>query len=63
MLAAKSLGIDSCPIGFGKFVEKTPNYSKLNIPSDEQVHLAIILGYGEETPLVHKRTNQNVFYR
>ncbi len=63
MLAAKSLGIDSCPIGFGKFVEKTPHYSKLGIPLSEQVHLAIIFGYGEESPLNPKRTNHNVFYK
>jgi len=23
MLAAKSLGLDTCPVGFGKYVEKT----------------------------------------
>lgn len=62
MLAAKSLGLDSCPIGFGKFVEKTKSYSKLNIPSDERVHLAIIIGYGDEKPEVHKRKKDNVFY-
>ena len=62
MLAAKSLGLDSCSIGFGKFVEKTKSYSKLNIPSDERVHLAIIIGYGDEKPEVHKRKKDNVFY-
>jgi nitroreductase len=62
MLAAKSLGLDSCPIGFGKFVEKTKSYSKLNIPSDERVQLAIIIGYGDEKPEVHKREKDNVFY-
>jgi nitroreductase len=62
MLAAKSLGLDSCPIGFGKFVEKTKSYSKLNIPSDDRVQLAIIVGYGDETPEVHKRKKDNVFY-
>jgi nitroreductase len=62
MLSAKSLGLDSCPVGFGKFVEKTKNYSKLNIPIDDQVHLAIIIGYGDENPKVHKRDKDNVFY-
>jgi nitroreductase len=62
MLAAKSLGLDSCPIGFGKFVEKTKSYSKLNIPADDRVQLAIIIGYGDEKPEVHKREKDNVFY-
>ena len=62
MLAAKSLGLDSCPVGFGKFVEKTKHFSKLNIPSTDQVHLAIIIGYGDETPEVHERNKNNIFY-
>lgn len=62
MLAAKSLGLDSCPIGFGKFVEKTKDYSKLNIPQTEQVQIAIIIGYGNETPEIHERKKNNVFW-
>lgn len=63
MLAAKSLGLDTCPVGFGKFVEKTKDYAKLGIPNDEKVHLAIILGYGDEQPDVHERNKKNAFYR
>lgn len=62
MLAAKSLGLDSCPIGFGKFVEKTKDYSKLNIPQTEQVQIALILGYGNETPKIHERNKDDVFW-
>jgi nitroreductase len=62
MLAAKSLGLDSCPIGFAKFVEQTKIYSRLGIPSSDQVHLAVILGYGDENPEVHKRIRDNSFY-
>lgn len=62
MLAAKSLGLDSCPIGFGKFVEKTKDYSKLNIPQTEQVQIAIIIGYGNENPEIHEREKDNVFW-
>lgn len=62
MLAAKSLGLDSCPVGFGKFVEKTSDYSKLRIPETEQILLALVIGYGDETPEVHERKNNNVFY-
>jgi len=62
MLAAKSLGLDTCPVGFGKFVEKAKDYSKLNIPSTHHVHLAIVLGYGDETPEVHERVKNNASY-
>jgi nitroreductase len=49
MLAAKSLGLDTCPVGLGKFVEQTELYSTMNVPKSEQVNLAIILGYGDES--------------
>lgn len=62
MLAAKSLGLDSCPIGFGKYVEKTKDYPKLNIPESEQVQIAIVIGYGNEKPEIHKRKKENVFW-
>lgn len=62
MLTAKSLGLDSCPVGFGKFVEQTEDYPKLDIPSTDQVHLAIIIGYGDETPEVHERIKNNAHF-
>jgi nitroreductase len=62
MLAAKSLGLDSCPIGFAKSVEQTNTYSRLQAPPSQQVHLAIIVGYGNETPEVHKRKKDNAFF-
>ena len=62
MLAAKSLGLDTCPVGFGKFVEHTKHYSLLNIPSNEQVQLSVIVGYGDEQPAVHERKTDNVKY-
>jgi nitroreductase len=62
MLAAKSLGLDSCPVGFAKFVEQTKIYTRLRIPSSEQVHLAVIIGYGDETPELHKRIRDNSFF-
>ena len=63
MLAAKSLGLDSCPVGFAKFIGKTKGYIKLGIPKDEQVHLAIIIGYGDESPKPHERNKNNAFYK
>lgn len=62
MLAAKSLGLDTCPVGFATYIEKTEHYYKLAIPTDEKVHLAIIVGYGDEQPQLHKRNKDNVFY-
>ncbi|MEY3236746.1 MAG: hypothetical protein RI883_847 [Bacteroidota bacterium] len=62
MLAAKSLGIDSCPVGLGKFVMLTKSYSKLKVPETDQVYLAIILGYGNETPETKKRKNDNIYF-
>lgn len=60
MLAAKSLGLDTCPIGLAKFLEKTEKISILGMPPTEQLQLGIILGYGDEDPPVHKRKKDNV---
>ncbi|MDO6430349.1 nitroreductase [Flavitalea sp. BT771] len=62
MLAARSVGLDSCPVGFGKFVVKTKIYSRLHVPDSEEVHLAIILGYGDESPKAHERARDNVLF-
>jgi len=62
MLAAKSLGLDTCPIGMARYIEYTDTYEQLNIPSGEHVNLAIILGYGDEKPEVHERIKTNVTY-
>jgi nitroreductase len=62
MLAAKSLGLDTCPIGFGKFVDRTKSYPSLCIPPEEQVMIALILGYGDDQPEMHERRKGNVFF-
>ncbi|HNR06164.1 MAG TPA: nitroreductase family protein [Saprospiraceae bacterium] len=62
MLAAKSMGLDSCPIGLGKYVQGTKGYAKLKIPEKEKVMLALIFGYGDEKPSVHDRIRTNLFY-
>lgn len=62
MLAAKSMGLDTCPIGFGKYVEKTKIFSRLHVPAAEEVKLAITLGYGDESPEVHERATNNLLY-
>jgi nitroreductase len=62
MLAAVSLGLDTCPVGLGKFAALSKNYPRLNIPASEQIYLSIVLGYGDETPVMHERKKDNVFY-
>jgi nitroreductase len=62
MLAAKSLGLDSCPVGFGKYIEHTKFYPELHIPSSEEIQLSVIFGYGDETPELHPRKKNNVLY-
>ncbi len=62
MLAAKSLGLDTCPVGMAKYIEYTDLYDSMNIPRDEKINLAIILGYGNESPVQHVRSLNNVTY-
>lgn len=62
MLAAQSLGLASCPIGFAKYVEKTKSYKKLGIAETEQVIIAIIIGYGVEKPEPKIRLKDNLFF-
>ncbi|MDR3697413.1 nitroreductase [Mucilaginibacter sp.] len=62
MLAARSIGLETCPVGFAKFVMKTPDYHLLNIPDTDVVQLAIIIGYGDEHPKEHEMVDGNVFY-
>lgn len=62
MLAAKAYDLDSCPVGLAKYVEQTKIFSRLQVPLSEQVHLAVILGYGDEKPEAHKRIRENAFF-
>lgn len=62
MLAAKALGLDSCPLGVGKELEHVPIYYKLRIPYPEKVLLAVVFGYGDEQPKAHTRKKDNVIY-
>ncbi|HVM86971.1 MAG TPA: nitroreductase [Puia sp.] len=62
MLAAKSLGLDTCPVGFAKFVMHTGLYPSLKIPASEKVLLAVILGYGDEKPEVHERAKDKIVF-
>jgi len=59
MLAAHSMGLGTCPIGFAKYVSLTTIYSRLAIPEPEQVNLAVTIGYGADQPVFHERTQNN----
>lgn len=46
MLAAKSLGLGSCWIGFARALGQDPEFMReLNVPADHQLVASIILGY------------------
>ena len=60
MLAARSLGLDSCPVGLAKYIQKTSIVSTLNLDPRDEVLLAVILGYGAERPEPHARVANNV---
>lgn len=62
MLAAKSLGLESCTVGMAKYVEQTKIFARLRVSALEKVHLAIILGYGNENPEARRRSKDNSFY-
>jgi nitroreductase len=62
MLAAKSMGLDTCPVGFAKYVCDTKHFHRLHIPDTEEVVLGVILGYGNEDPEIHERKKENIFF-
>lgn len=62
MLAAKSLGVESCPVGFGRFISQTPVFSRLELPAGEVIQLAVVFGYGAENPKAHPRKGHDVIF-
>lgn len=62
LLAAHTLGLASCPVGLAKYVEKTRIASTLHLAANEEVLLAVIMGYGRELPEEHKRVGNNVVF-
>lgn len=62
MLAAKSMGLDTCPVGLGKFVEQTRIFSELKVGDSEKVMLAVIIGYADEQAELKERRLDNVFF-
>lgn len=62
MLAARSIGLETCPVGFAKLVEQTSLFRNLQLHNTEQIYLAIVLGYGDEFPAFHGRKENNISY-
>jgi nitroreductase len=62
LLAAESMDIGSCWIGFAKFFFENPeNMKKFNIPENYEVHFGVSLGYKvRENPQASER-NKEVF--
>jgi nitroreductase len=62
LLAAESMDIGSCWIGFAKFYFTNPeNLKKFKIPEDHEVHFGVSLGYkARENPPAPER-KKNVF--
>jgi nitroreductase len=62
MLAASALGLDTCPIGLARFIDKTQAEKLLYLSDNERVLLAVILGYGNELPPQPKRIGDNIIF-
>jgi hypothetical protein len=62
MLAPKALRPYISAVGLAKFVAHTDIFYRLRIPATEQVRLAVILGYGDETAPAHERKRDNVLF-
>lgn len=62
MLAARSLSLDSCPVGLAKYMDRTPVYHRLEVPNAEKVQLAVTFGYGKETPPVQPRAKHTAIF-
>lgn len=60
MLAASSLGVASCPVGFARFADKTNMVSLLKLPKGHIIQLGIVFGYSDDKPKVPKRRKDNV---
>jgi nitroreductase len=62
MLAAESLGLATCPVGFAKFIENMEEYKNLKVPANQRINLAILVGYPDESPAVHERRTDNAVF-
>lgn len=59
MLAARYLGLDTCPVGMVKYAGNAEIFNRFDLPVTDQVKIAITLGYGDEHPLPAERIKDN----
>jgi len=62
MLAAHSLGLATCPVGFARLAKDVKDYHLLKIGEHERLEIAVVLGYGDEQPEPHPRKENNILY-
>tara|TARA_Y100000310_G_scaffold318480_1_gene372627 strand:+ start:17638 stop:18198 length:561 start_codon:yes stop_codon:yes gene_type:complete len=61
MLAAKSLGIASCPIGMARFVKEEKDIiEKLKFPENYELIITLVFGYADEEPEPKERNKDVV---
>ena len=62
LLAAESVGLNTCPIGLAKYLAYSRAVKKLQLPENHKLLIAVSLGYGREHPEVQPRRDDNVHY-
>jgi nitroreductase len=62
VLSAQSAGVGSCPVVWGKYIERTSLYSQLNILPADYVVLAVAVGVADEVPVKEKRKKNTIYY-
>lgn len=62
MLAAESVGLATCPVGFARIAEQTDAATDLQLHQNEKIFLAVTIGHSNETPEFHGRKTNNVMY-
>lgn len=61
MLAAKSLGIASCPIGMARFIKDEKDIiEKLDFPESYELVLTLVFGYADKEPAAKERNKDVV---
>ncbi len=60
LLAAKSLGLATCPVGLGKFIQQTNYISKFGLSESEEIQFSIVVGHGNENPIMRPRRMDNL---
>ncbi|PIN85869.1 nitroreductase [Candidatus Woesearchaeota archaeon CG10_big_fil_rev_8_21_14_0_10_44_13] len=61
MLAARSLGVGSCPIGTGRLIiNKKSLVDKLKIPDDYEIVITLTFGYSDAEPKAPERKRDNI---